>query len=248
MGILALRLVVGALAAMLVVATAVGIGVTVRKKGDRGFLAYYLVLGPGLVSVALELLLLASGPEAGYRSIVVDCARAARILLGPAWLSFCYLHYKLILGDRGLPAYKTVLALNGLGFLFFILSLALPGLRNVQYRAASIILSATLFYAGIMAFTILRIRKDLRRSSWSGIVCAGVSMVYYPFIALSEAFGLSFGSFSPDYPLSLQMFPFYLCCICLIIIGFMKANSGAGISQPETATTQTEALVPPGLL
>lgn len=242
-----LRLVVGSLAALLALTAGTAITLAVRKRSDRGFLAYFLVLGPALVSVGIELVLLTSGADAGSRGGWIDIARGARMLLGPAWLSFCHLHYKMILGHRGLPAYKTVVALNGLGCLFYLYTLAFPGLRNVQYRTASIILSATLFYAGIMAFAILRISKDLRRSSWSGIMCAGLSMVYYPFIALSEAFGLSFRNFSPEYPLSLQVFPFYLCVICLIIIGFLAADHGCGNDQA-VSQTSTETIVPPGLL
>ncbi|MBN1518881.1 MAG: response regulator transcription factor [Spirochaetales bacterium] len=222
-----------------------------KKRGDKGFNAFYYTLVPGIVSAILELVLSNCSESSAYRPLLVDLARAARILMGPAWLSFCHVHYTLILRGRGLPLYRWWLALNAVGVLLLAGSIAWPEFEAVQKRASSLILSSTLFYAGSMAFAVLRHTKKLSLSSWAGIVCAGISMVYYPFIALSEAFGLQFSNFSTDYPLSFQVFPFYFSVICLIVAFFLwLSHKGCTKGQLVTSAEGPSAAYtpPPGLL
>ncbi len=251
MEIMTLRRIVGMCAVVSALTVGAGIPVVAAKRGDKGFSAFFYVLAPGLLSVLMEMMLSETGPDAGFRPTLVNIARAARISMGPAWLTFCHVHYKLILRGGGLPFYRSWLGLNAVSGLLCIVSYAWPAAWAFQERSSSLVLSTSLFYAGGMAFAVLTRTKALPLSSWAGIACAGLSMVYYPFIALSEAFGLRFRHFSPEYPLSLQVFPFYLTCVCLIVAVYLLktiAHDTGAESRTLVSAPSNPRDPPPGLL
>lgn len=214
---------------------AVMVAVSVARRRFKGFDAFLIPLIPSFGWIALYLPLLFIGDDTPLRPVLLELGKALRLTMGLSWVLFCRVHYRLCLvGRGGLKGVPVAVAVTILNLAFYLAALVYPGLARYQAPTASFIVSATLFYAGFSAFMILRFTKLLEVSTWTGLVIAGISLVYHPLVALADFFNVGYYSFSHEYPAAMQVHPFYgLFLSAAIALGLLAALKRERRAAPE---------------
>ncbi len=187
---------------------AVGGAILATRKRFRGFVYFLIPLVPSMGLLSLYIPLVFLDRTAASRPVLIEAGKALRLVMGISWVFFSHNHHRLNSpsdpGLRGLPAALAVTILN---LALYAAALAFPPLRRLQTPISAILVSATLFYAGVSAFTVFRFTNRLEISTWAGIAAAGFSLVYFPLVALAEVFDVPYPLFSDEIPRSCRCIP-----------------------------------------
>lgn len=198
------------------------------SRGSDGFVFFFYPFAPSALFAACELaraLAAAAGAEAAADR-ASSVASFVRLAIGLGWFAFSARQYLLNGVDcfvpRAFPAVTVATAAN----------IALHAFDEATNRsfalagfAVSVVSAATLLYAAFAAFYVLSRKNRLHRSTWAGIAAAGYSLVVYPFMGIADVFRFHYPLIDEAYPAWMQLHPWYLISLCLLVVPFLLIPS-----------------------
>jgi DNA-binding CsgD family transcriptional regulator len=155
-------------------------------------------------------------------AILAAVSRMTWLSMGFASLVFCYRHYAVNgIPLTGLIPMRALVAATGFNYLVYFAGFFVKDAEFAIRGFNTLVLAASFLYAGLTAIFAANKKKEFYPSSWGGFYIAFFSLPYVPFVGIADAFYMKLFFFQDNRSLSIQLNPFFLFLVTLVVIYFI---------------------------